>query len=259
MAALVPDEKTNIRTRDTGKYPEMIVRVRCVVFNDLMPWSHRTWFGSIVVSNEIRTINIFDTFLNLETEIKLEADVLDICNTHNFIMFVTKEAVFIFRVDNVMPYLFHIPMRCVLSPTVFDFKFQPAKWDRVIQKKLKVEIAKDVEKPKRKSHNLLLTATVSTAYLICTLDDRSTVIRYFLYFILLVYLKLSQLYFIFYRFRMFHEPSYIDSGCIEPRIVQKPVEMKIVMICEMLNGKIFRLHLVTITVCFFLAMEKCMH
>ncbi|KAK6037285.1 hypothetical protein COOONC_25210 [Cooperia oncophora] len=70
---------------------------------------------------------------------------------------------------------------------------------------------------------MFLTSTISTVYLVYTVDGTSTVVR--------IFLKIDarkSFPGILFSFRLFNEYTYLESGIVKPSVVQIPDDLRIV-------------------------------
>ncbi|EYC14807.1 hypothetical protein Y032_0039g2 [Ancylostoma ceylanicum] len=141
----------------------------------------------------------------LDTIVRVDvgSDIVDICSTHNYVVVVTREHIYVAHKDNLED-----PLRTSYElKRPLGFEFEPAAWSSVSVSSGLVTSTNGWSKGKtnKPSSDAILTCTVSTVYFVYTVDGVSTVVR------------------------LFNEYNFLESGAVRPVVVQIPEDVRIVM------------------------------
>ncbi|KAK5972065.1 hypothetical protein GCK32_010622 [Trichostrongylus colubriformis] len=158
----------------------------------------RSTFDEVLVYET--SFSIHFPFLEKVVDVDVGSQVLDACVTHNFVTILTKEHLYIAHKDEL-----DVPLRCVCQKGVTpSLEFESAEWISV-KSTSRLTIISDRWWMRRKPpSDIILTSTISTVYLVYTVDGVSTVVR------------------------LFNEIAYLESGTVKSSVVQIAEDCKIV-------------------------------
>ncbi|CAJ0595654.1 unnamed protein product [Cylicocyclus nassatus] len=141
--------------------------------------------------------------LHIVIDVDLGSEIVDICSTHCYVVVVTGKHIYIAHKDEL-----ESPLKCSYElKDQLNLSFEPASWhSNKVQADEKAALTTGWSKNEKKNvADVVLTSTLSTVYLVYTVDNVSTVVR------------------------LFNEYSYAESDEVRPVIVQIPEDIRITM------------------------------
>ncbi|KAK6030428.1 hypothetical protein OSTOST_03428 [Ostertagia ostertagi] len=161
-------------------------------------WRLRSTFDEVLVYKNLLSIRF--PVLEKVVNVDVGCPILDACVTHNFVAIITEEHIYIAHKDEI-----DVPQRCKCTRGAPpSLEFEPTQWISVTSESRPTVISDRWWARKKSPSDMILTSTVSTVYLVYTVDGVSTVVR------------------------MFNENSYLESDAIKSCVVQIPEDVRIV-------------------------------